>query len=98
MAELPADIEQMLADLDPADWDALCARVRPPEQHPDPRVRAAAALRAHRADHGNHTIVARSAALDSTGRGRLTTGAAPSDKANAVAALRGLMSYDNSDD
>lgn len=48
MTELPPDIEQLLADMDEAEFDSLLARVRPPEEPTDPRERAAAALRRHR--------------------------------------------------
>lgn len=98
MTNLDPAIEQQLADLSHADWDTLCARVRPPEQHPDARVRAAAALRSHRASV-TVTAVAKPRPLDSSGRGRLTVGAAPSDRGNAIATLRGAgMTYDNTDD
>lgn len=98
MVDIDPEIERQLAALDPADWDALCARVRPPEQHPDAKVRAAAAIRAHRAA-ATVTMVAEPRPLDSSGRGRLTVGAAPSDRGNAIAALRASgVAYDNSDD
>ena len=48
MTELPPHVEQQLADMDEADFDALIARTRPPEEPTDPRERAAAALRRHR--------------------------------------------------
>lgn len=45
MTELEPHIEQQLADLSAGDFDALIARVRPPEEPADPKARAAAALR-----------------------------------------------------
>jgi hypothetical protein len=48
VTELPPHVEQQLADMNEADFDALLARVRPPEESTDPRERAAAALRRHR--------------------------------------------------
>ena len=44
MTELSPQAEQQLADLSAEDFDALVARVRPPDE-PDPKARAAAALR-----------------------------------------------------
>jgi len=40
--------EQQLADMDADDFDALVARVRPPDEPTDPKERAAAALRRSR--------------------------------------------------
>lgn len=48
MNELPPDLEQRLAELSEADFDALLARVRPPGEETDPMVRAARALRSSR--------------------------------------------------
>ncbi|WP_062539246.1 hypothetical protein [Mycobacterium celatum] len=45
MTELDPEVEQQLADMPEADFDALIARVRPPEEPADPKARAAAALR-----------------------------------------------------
>jgi hypothetical protein len=94
--DLDPSVEQQLADLAPEEWDALCSRVRPPEQHPDAKVRAAAALRAHRSTFGNRTIVA-TPALASPSRGMTFGDVAPSDRSNAVAALRGVMNYSDDD-
>lgn len=44
MTELPLHVEQMLADLDEASFDALVLRVRAPEELADPKTRAARAL------------------------------------------------------
>lgn len=44
MTELPLHVEQMLADLDEASFDALVLRVRSPEELSDPKARAARAL------------------------------------------------------
>lgn len=94
MAEIPTEVEQLLADLPADEWDALCARVKPPENHPDPKIRAAAALRAMRAGKPIDRPADDGPGLDSTGRGRIQPGTAdgqaPSDKAAAVAALREL--------
>jgi hypothetical protein len=87
-------VEQQLAALDPADWDALCSRVRPPEQHPDAKVRAAAALRAHRTTFGNRTIVATPTPA-SPGRAMQFGDVARSDRGNAIAALGAVMNTDN---
>ena len=48
MTELPPHVEQQLADMNEADFDALIARTRPPEESTDPKQRAVAALRRHR--------------------------------------------------
>jgi hypothetical protein len=45
MTELPPHVEQQLADMPANDFDALIARVRPPDEPADPKERAAAALR-----------------------------------------------------
>lgn len=45
MTELDPHIEQQLADMPAGDFDALIARVRPPDEPIDPKERAAAALR-----------------------------------------------------
>ena len=45
MTELDPVVEQRLADMPEADFDALIARVRPPEEPVDPKARATAALR-----------------------------------------------------
>ncbi len=45
---MPPEVEQRLADMDEAEFDALLARVRPPEESADPKARAVAALRRHR--------------------------------------------------
>lgn len=55
MSDLSPYVEQRLADLSTEDFNALVARVRPPEEPADPRERAAQALR-------------RSRGLDRTGR------------------------------
>jgi len=44
MTELPLHIEQMLAAMPERDFDALCMRVRSPEEAADPKTRAARAL------------------------------------------------------
>ena len=44
MTELPAHIEQQLADMPENDFDALVLRVRSPAEESDPQVRAARAL------------------------------------------------------
>jgi hypothetical protein len=95
--DIDPSVEQQLADLPPEEWDALCSRVRPPEQHPDVKVRAAAALRAHRSTFGNRTIVATPTPA-SPGRGMQFGDVARSDRGNAVAALRGHMTVDNDPD
>jgi hypothetical protein len=48
VTELPPEVEQALADMDEAEFDALIARTRPPEEPTDPKERAVAALRRHR--------------------------------------------------
>lgn len=55
MSDLSPHVEQRLADMSAEDFDALIARVRPPEEPTDPMERAAKALR-------------RSRGLDRTGR------------------------------
>jgi hypothetical protein len=47
MTELDPDLEERLAELNPAEWHALVGRVRPPED--DPKTRAAQALRDYQA-------------------------------------------------
>lgn len=47
MNELPAEIEEQIANMPADDFAALVARTRPPEES-DPKARAAAALRRHR--------------------------------------------------
>ncbi len=79
MSDVPPEIEAYLAGLDASTWDALCRRVRPPEEHPSPKIRATAALRTHCDE------------LTESRLGFIQPGSAPSDKANAVAALRGLF-------
>lgn len=96
MPDIDPAVEQQLADLEPAEWDALCSRVRPPEQHPDAKVRAAAALRANRSTFGSRTIIATPTPA-SPGRGMTFGDVAPSDRSNAVAALRGVMNYSDDD-
>lgn len=44
MTELPMHIEQMLADMDEASFNAMVLRVRSPEELADPKARAARAL------------------------------------------------------
>ncbi len=47
MNELPAEVEEQIANMAADDFAALVARTRPPEET-DPKARAAAALRRHR--------------------------------------------------
>lgn len=65
MIELPPEVEQRIADADEADVDLLLARLRPPPEATNPKVRAANALRRHRgADRrGRATKEAAAAAL-----------------------------------
>lgn len=44
MTDLPPQVEQVLADMDEAEFDALILRVRSPEELADPKARAARAL------------------------------------------------------
>lgn len=97
MPDIDPSVEQQLADLDPAEWDALCSRVRPPEQHPDAKVRAAAALRSHRSTFGNRTIVATPTPA-APGRPMQFGNVARSDRGNAIAELRGHMNTDTDPD
>jgi len=48
MADLPAEIEQQIAEMSEAEFDLLIARTRPPEEPANPMERAAAALRRSR--------------------------------------------------
>lgn len=48
MTDLSPYVEQQLADLSAEDFDALVARVRPPDEPTDPMERAAKALRRSR--------------------------------------------------
>ena len=48
MTELEPWAEQRLADMTPEEFDALRARVRPPEEDADPKIAAAKALRRSR--------------------------------------------------
>lgn len=41
---LPVEVERQLAAMSESDFDLLCARVRTPDEEPDPKVRAARAL------------------------------------------------------
>jgi hypothetical protein len=43
MTDLDPLVEQQLADMDPWAFDALVARVRPPDEPTDPKVRATSA-------------------------------------------------------
>ena len=80
MADVPTEIEQYLADLPADTWADLSARVRPPEEHPDPRVRAAALLRGLRAGGGG-----------TSGATGGTAGAQPASKTEAANALRAIL-------
>lgn len=46
---VPDEIVEYLAGLSADEWADLASRARPPEEHPDPKVRAVAALRNLRA-------------------------------------------------
>lgn len=48
MTQLDPAAEQAIADMDEADVDVLLARLRPPPESTDPKVRAAQALRRSR--------------------------------------------------
>jgi hypothetical protein len=65
VSELDPTVEQQLADMSTQDFDALIARVRPPEEPADPMERAAQALRQMRGldRHGKSTKDQAAAAL-----------------------------------
>jgi hypothetical protein len=90
MTELPPEVEQTLADMSSADWNALVMRCRPPEDSVDPKVRAALALQNLR----GRNMAKPAQRIDNDNP-------APSSKQEAVAALRamrGIASVTTEDD
>lgn len=64
MTELDPHTEQKLADMSTNDFDALIARVRPPDEPADPKERAAAALRRELGVHQRGRKPSKEAAAD----------------------------------